>query len=58
MGQCDTLQDLEIKELITAEEHIAMQMYYQCQDRPDLTKLPFRQAGEVLEIMAKVYPSE
>ena len=58
MAQCDTLQDLEIKELITAEEHIAMQVYYQCQDRPDLTKLPFRQVEEVVEILAKVYPSE
>lgn len=58
MGQCDSLRILEIKELITAEENIAMQIYYQCPDRPDLAKLPFGQTGEVLEIMAKVYPSE
>ncbi len=58
MGQCDALRILELKELITAEERMAMQIYYQCPDRPDLTKIPFDQTAEVLEVMEKVYPSE
>lgn len=30
MGQCDMLRHLEIDELITAEERIEMEKYYDC----------------------------
>lgn len=55
MGQCDGLQTLELKELLSAEERMAMQVYYQCDDKPDLTKIPMLQVGEVLEILNKLY---
>jgi hypothetical protein len=58
MGQCDSLRILEIKELITAEENIAMQIYYQCQGRPDLAKLPFGQTVEITEILYKIQSQE
>ena len=58
MGQCDSLRILEIKELITAEENIAMQIYYQCPDRPDLAKLPMGQVQVILEILEKLYSNE
>ncbi len=30
MGQCDVMRVLEIKEIITAEERIEMENYYDC----------------------------
>lgn len=53
--QCEGLQTLELKELLSAEERMAMQVYYQCDDKPDLTKIPMLQVGEVLEILNKLY---
>lgn len=58
MGQCDSLRILEIKELITAEENIAMQIYYQCPEIPELAKLPIGQVEVILEILEKLYSNE
>ena len=33
MGQCDMLRYLEIDELITAEERIEMEKYYDCTNK-------------------------
>lgn len=48
-GHCDSLRIIELKNLISAEERMAMEVYYQCK-RTDLTKIPYTQALEVIEI--------
>lgn len=58
MGQCDMLRYLEIDEIITAEERMALLIYYQCPDRPDLTKLPLGQVEEIIEVLYKIEPDE
>ena len=54
MGQCGMLQYLEVDEIITTEERMALLIYYQCSDAPDLAKLPFGQAAEIVEILHKI----
>ena len=48
------LRYLEIDEIITDEERMALLIYYQCPDRPDLTKIPFGQAAEIVKILYKI----
>jgi len=52
--RCEALRDLEINELITAEERMAWQVYYFCDDTPDLEKIPLRQLMEVMDIYVEI----
>ena len=52
--RCEALRDLEINELITAEERMAWQVFYFCDDTPDLEKIPLRQLMEVMDIYVEI----
>ena len=52
--RCEALWDLEVNELITAEERMAWQVFYFCDDTPDLKQIPLRQLMEVMDIYVEI----
>ncbi len=57
-GQCDGMLNLALKDLLSSEEYVAMMIYYQCPEIPELAKLPIGQVEVILEILEKLYSNE